>query len=98
MWVTVSLVDLWREILCDLHRDRGQEVVCIGKLRVRALDESGLPTLHQDEAEAGCCRKREVDQEVFEGEDVGLDGLKGNYPRLFCGVTRISRAGFSGWC
>src|SRR3954466_16184290 len=76
MWVTVSLVDLWREILCDLHRDRGQEVVCIGKLRVRALDESGLPTLHQDEAEAGCCRKREVDQEVFEGEDVGLNGLK----------------------
>lgn len=32
--------------------------------------------LHQDEAEAGGCRKGEVDQEVFEGEDVGLDGLK----------------------
>ena len=71
-----ALVDLRRQILGELHRDRRQEVVGLGQLLVDAADQAGLAALHQDEGEAGRGGEDEVGEQVLEGEQVAAQRLR----------------------
>ena len=70
-----ALVDLRREILGELHRDRGEEVV--GWVSSLFMPRISPAWRHcQDEGEAGSGGEHEIAEELLEGEDVGADRLR----------------------
>ena len=71
-----ALVDLRRQIFCDLHRDRGEEIVGLGQLVVHALDQRRLPALQEDEGKARDARQHEIRQQELERENVRDDRLR----------------------
>ena len=68
-----AAIELGREIVPELRRDRREERVRLRELAVHARDERRLPALAHDEREAEERRTGEVREEVLEGEDARAD-------------------------
>ena len=93
-----ALVDLRREVLGDLHRDRRQEVVGLGQLLVHAADQARLAALHQDEGEPGRGGEHEVGSRYLKARRLLPSGWETEIswmPRT--SPTFQSRLGLSGW-
>src|SRR5262249_31394221 len=56
-------------------RQIGEKFVGLSQLAIEARDYAGLMVLQGDEGEAGYGDKGEIEEEIFEGKDVGGDRL-----------------------
>ena len=64
-----------RQVLRNFLRQIGEKFVGLSQLAIEARDYAGLMVLQGDEGETGYGDKGEIEEEIFEGKDVGGDRL-----------------------
>ena len=70
-----AAIKLRRQIFGDFFRQGREELVGLSQLLVEARDQTRLMALQRDEGEAGDGDESEVNEQIFEREDVGPNGL-----------------------
>src|SRR5262249_45343679 len=70
-----ATIELRRQIFGDFFRQGREELVGLSQLLVEARDQTRLMALQRDEGQAGDGDESEVNEQIFECEDVSRDRL-----------------------
>src|SRR5262249_7869012 len=70
-----AAIELRRQIFGDFFRQGREELVGLSQLLVEARDQTRLMALQRDEGEAGDGDESEVNEQIFECEDMSRDRL-----------------------